>query len=53
MIKKEKALEIGEIHLKTHLNTFVSNMFLTLKVMNFKNVSLTKSSSFLCYSKHV
>jgi hypothetical protein len=35
MIKKEKALEIGEIHFRTHLNTFVSNMFLTLKVMNF------------------
>jgi hypothetical protein len=27
MIRKDKTLEIGEIHLKTHLNTFVSNMF--------------------------
>jgi hypothetical protein len=34
MIKEEKALEIGEIHFKTHLNTFVSKMFLNLKVMN-------------------
>jgi hypothetical protein len=43
MFKRAKALEIDEIHFKIHLNTFVSNMFLTLKVMNFKNVSLTKS----------
>jgi hypothetical protein len=43
MIKKAKALEIGEIHFRTHFNTFVSNLFLTLKVMSFKNVSLTKS----------
>jgi len=42
MIEKTKALEIGEIHCTTDLNTFASNVFLTLKIMNFENVSLTK-----------
>ncbi len=27
---------------KTHLNTFDSKMFLTLKIMDFENVLLTK-----------
>jgi hypothetical protein len=36
MIMKEKT--IGEIH----LNAFVSNILLTLKILNFENVSLTK-----------
>jgi hypothetical protein len=36
MIIKEKALEIHKILLKTHLNIFVSNIFLTLKIMNFE-----------------
>jgi hypothetical protein len=35
MIRKPKALGMGEFHLKTHLNTFASNVFLTLKTMNF------------------
>jgi hypothetical protein len=39
---KEKALEIHKILLKPHLNIFVSNVFLTLKIMNFENLSLTK-----------
>jgi hypothetical protein len=38
MIIKAKALEIGKIHFKTHLNIFVSKVFLTLKIMNFENV---------------
>jgi hypothetical protein len=38
----KKTLEIGKIHFKTHLNIFVSNMFLTLKIMNFENVFLIK-----------
>jgi hypothetical protein len=42
IIRKTKALEIVEIHVKTHLNTFVSNMFLILKIMNFENVFSTK-----------
>jgi len=41
MIEKTKALEIGEIYSKTDLNTFASNVFLTLKIMNFENVFLT------------
>jgi hypothetical protein len=35
MIIKEKAFEIGKFHFKTHLNIFVSNVFLILKMMNF------------------
>jgi hypothetical protein len=38
----EKKIEIGEIHLKTHLSTFVSNMLLNFEIMNFENVSSTK-----------
>jgi len=41
MIIKEKSLNINKIHFKTHLNIFVSNVFLTVKIMNFENVSLT------------
>jgi len=32
---KAKALEIDKFHLKMHLNIFVSNVFLTLKIMNY------------------
>jgi hypothetical protein len=46
IMKKENALEIGEIDSKTHLSKFVSNVFLTLKIKNFKNVSLTKVIQF-------
>jgi hypothetical protein len=42
MIIKKKSLEINKIHFKMHLNIFVSNVFLTLKIMNFENVPLTK-----------
>jgi hypothetical protein len=38
----KKTLEIGKIHLKTHLNIFVSTVFLILKIMNFENVFLMK-----------
>jgi hypothetical protein len=38
---KAKALEIDKIHFKTHLNIFVSNMLLALKIMNFDNMFLT------------
>jgi hypothetical protein len=34
MIKKEKALKIGEIHLKTQLDAFASNVSLT-QVIHF------------------
>jgi len=46
MIIKEKSLKINKIHFKMHLNIFVSNVFLTLKIMNFENVSLTKVIQF-------
>jgi hypothetical protein len=50
MIIKAKALEIGKIHFKTHLNIFVSNVPLTLKFLNFENVFLTKKKySFFRY----
>jgi hypothetical protein len=42
MIIRAKTLELHKIILKTHLNIFVSNVFLTLKIMNFENLSLTK-----------
>jgi len=35
----KNTLEIGEIDFKAHLSKFFSNVFLTLKIMNFKNVS--------------
>jgi len=48
MIIKAKAFEIGKIHLKTHLKIFVSNVFLTVKIMNFENVFLTKVIHLKC-----
>ncbi len=51
-IIKVKALEIGKLHFKIHLNIFVSNVFLTLKIVNLKKSVFDKSYSFLCYFKH-
>jgi hypothetical protein len=42
MFRKVKGLELMKIIFITNLNTFGSNMFLTLKIMNFENVALTK-----------
>jgi hypothetical protein len=42
MIKKAKGLELMKIVFITHLNTFGSKVLLTLKIMDFKNVTLTK-----------
>jgi hypothetical protein len=42
MITKEKTIEIDNIPFKMHLNIFVSNMLLILKIMKFENVYLTK-----------
>jgi hypothetical protein len=42
LIRKAKEIEFMEILFITHLNAFGSKVFLTLKVMNLKNVSLTK-----------
>ncbi len=42
MIKKAKGLELIKKTFITHLNAFDSKMFLTLKIMDFENVVLTK-----------
>jgi hypothetical protein len=42
IIKKEKGLELMKIISITYLSTFGSKMFLTLKIMKFENVTLTK-----------
>jgi hypothetical protein len=42
MIKRAKGLELMKIVFLTHLNTFDSKMLLTLKIMDFENVTLTK-----------
>jgi len=41
-IIRTKGLELIKIVFITHLNTFGSKVFLTLKIMNFENVTLTK-----------
>jgi hypothetical protein len=42
MIRREKGLELMKINFLIDLSTFGSNVFLTLKIMNFENVTLTK-----------
>ncbi len=42
MLRKAKGLELMKIVFVIDLSTFVSNMFLTLKIMDFENVALTK-----------
>jgi hypothetical protein len=42
MIRKAKGLELIKIIFITNLSTFGSKVFLTLKIMDFENVSLTK-----------
>jgi hypothetical protein len=42
MIRKSKGIELMTIAFITDLNTFGSKMFLTLKIMDFENVFLTK-----------
>jgi hypothetical protein len=42
MISRAKGLELMKIIFITDLNSFGSNMFLTLKIMDFENVALTK-----------
>ncbi len=42
MIKNTKGLQLMKINLITHLSTFGSKVFLTLKTMDFENVDLTK-----------
>jgi hypothetical protein len=42
MIRMAKELELMKIVFITNLNTFDSKVFLTLKIMDFENVTLTK-----------
>jgi hypothetical protein len=42
MIRRAKGLELMKIIFITHLKTFASKVFWTLKIMNFENVPLTK-----------
>jgi hypothetical protein len=42
MIKRAKRLELINFIFITDLSTFGSNMLLTLKIMDFENVALTK-----------
>ncbi len=42
MIRREKGFKLMKIIFITHLNTFNSKMFFSLKIMDFENVVLTK-----------
>jgi hypothetical protein len=42
MIRREKGLDLMKINFITDLSAFGSNMLLTLKIMNFENVTSTK-----------
>ncbi len=42
MIRRAKGLELMKIIFITNLNTFGSKVLLTLKIMDFENVPLTK-----------
>ncbi len=53
VIKRAKGIEIGELFFTTHLNTISSNVFLTLKIMNFEDLALTKNCSSLCGEEHI
>jgi hypothetical protein len=52
LIRNAKGFELMNLFFITNLSTFGSNMFLTLKIMNFENVALTKSCSYLCDRGH-
>jgi hypothetical protein len=42
MIRRAKGLERLKIVFITYLSTYASKVLLTLKIMNFENVALTK-----------
>jgi hypothetical protein len=44
MIRKAKGLELIKILFLIDLSTFGSNVLLTLKIMDFENVTLTKAT---------
>jgi hypothetical protein len=43
MIRRARGLEVIKIIFIMDLSTFGSNMFLTMKIMDFENVALTKT----------
>jgi hypothetical protein len=47
MIRRAKGLEMMKIVFINHLNTFDSKVLLTLTTMDFENVALTKSCSYI------
>jgi hypothetical protein len=47
MIRKAKGLELMKIIFIIDSNTFGSEVFLTLKIMDFQNVALTKVIHFM------
>ncbi len=47
IIRMVKGFELMNCFFTTHLSTLVSKMFLTLKIMDFENVTLTKSCSYI------
>jgi hypothetical protein len=42
MIKKAKELKLMNLFFITHFTKFGSKVFLTMKIMDFENVTLTK-----------
>jgi len=42
MIRREKIFEVMKFDFVTHLNTFGSQVLLTLKIMDFENMTLIK-----------
>ncbi len=47
MIRREKGFELIKKLIIIDLSTFGSNVFLTLKIMDFENVTSTKNCSYL------
>jgi len=52
MIRRAKGLKLLNYVFITDLNTFGSKVFLTFKIMDFENVALTKSYSYVCDREH-
>jgi hypothetical protein len=52
MIRRAKGFELMKIVFIIHLNTFGSKSLLTLKIMDFESVDLTKIVQYICDRKH-
>ncbi len=53
MIKRAKGLELMKIVFITYLNTFGSKVLLTLKIIDFENVALTKVHKYVIEGMNV